>query len=47
MSDKVANPPPWLPIAHRNNRNDEDGEQEGGYFVVNVELFRIELNEKS
>ena len=26
MSDKVANPPPWLPIAHRNNRNDEDGE---------------------
>ena len=26
MSDKVANPPPWLPIAHPNNRNDEDGE---------------------
>ena len=28
MSDKVANPPPWLPIAHRNNCNDEDGEQD-------------------
>ena len=28
MSDKVANPPPWLPIARRNNRNDEDGEQD-------------------